>query len=123
VVVAQGPGKTFRLARLATLFPIVVTLFSTVLSESAAEAPFVWGTVRWSTRSLASALKVDLVGSDGAVRATSYTNPTGRYAFFGISGQPPQYSLRVYYRDTLLTTKKVPNIPIGGRVPDVVVSR
>jgi len=109
--------------RLATLVLIVATLFSVVLNESFAEPPFVWGTVRWSTRSPASALKVDLVGPDGAVSATAYTNPTGRYVFFGIRGQPPQYSLRVYYRDTLLTTKRVPNISIGGRVPDVVVSR
>jgi hypothetical protein len=95
-------------------------LFSLALRESAAQPAFVWGTIRWKTQSPASGLKVILLGPDGAVRATTYTNPTGRYVFFESSGQPSQYSLHIYYRDTLLTTT---NIPSGGRVPDLMVSR
>lgn len=81
---------------------------------------FIAGTVKWISGVPATGLQVKLVRA-GRVMATTYTNSAGRYAFFRIQGRPAEYSLQVYGRNALLKELRLPNLPAGSWVPDVVV--
>ena len=81
---------------------------------------FVSGTVKWDTGIPAAGFEVRLV-QNGVIRARTYTNQAGRYAFFGIVGQPSQYTLMVFSRDRMLKEMPLPNLPVGGRVPEIII--
>ena len=107
-------------AKLA-LLTFIITIFSTnVLSQPSL---FVWGDVRWSTGYPANGLEVRLIRNNtAAIIQRAYTNPAGRYAFYGIAGQPSDYSLQVYTGNRMRGWKGVPNLPIGGKAPDIIVN-
>ena len=81
---------------------------------------FVSGTVKWDTGTPAVGFEVRLVQA-GVTKATTYTNQAGRYGFFGIGGQPSQYTLMVFSRDKMLKEMPLHNLPVGGHVPDIIL--
>jgi hypothetical protein len=107
-------------AKLA-LLTFILSIFATnVLGQSQL---FVWGDVRWSTGYPAIGLEVRLIrNSTNAIVRRSYTNPAGRYAFYGIAGRPSDYSLHVYTGNSMRGGIRVPNLPIGGKVRDIIVN-
>ena len=58
---------------------------------------------------------------NNVTQATKYTNQAGRYAFFGIEGQPSDYVLMVFSGNTNLRQMSLINIPVGERIPDIIV--
>ncbi len=81
---------------------------------------FVSGTVKWDTGTPAVGFEVRLV-QHGVIRAKTYTNQAGRYAFFDVAGQPSQYALMVFFRDRMLKEIPLHNLPVGGRVPEIII--
>jgi hypothetical protein len=87
---------------------------------AAAQTPFLWGTLRWRSGDPANAVQVRLVRG-GAVQATALSNPAGRYAFFNQPGTPSEYTLQVVKNGQVAQQVRVPQVPVGGQVPDIVV--
>ena len=81
---------------------------------------FVSGTVKWDTGIPAAGFEVRLV-EGSVIKAKAYTNQAGRYAFFGIGGIPSQYILMVFSRNRMLKEIPLHNVPVGGRVPDIIL--
>ena len=101
---------------------LLLILFGVFLKYAYGDPPFVWGIVKWSTGSPAIGLEVKLV-RNGVVAARAYTNQAGRYAFFGIAGQPSDYLVMVYYQDRVLAESKLPALTIGSQAPDMTVQQ
>lgn len=103
---------------------VVLTVITGVLSTSALGQPplFVWGNVRWNTGYPASGVEVRLIQTaTQAVAGSAYTNQAGRFAFFGVGGQPSDYSLQVYTGNTMRGHAGLTGVPTGGQAPDVTV--
>jgi hypothetical protein len=88
-----------------------------VLGTAAAPAQkvFLWGNLRYHSGNPASGLEIHLL-KGGSQRAKAYSNPAGRYAFFGQEGSPADYTLQVLHRQMAVS-----KVPVGGQVPDIVV--
>jgi hypothetical protein len=103
---------------------VLLTVSTGVLSTSALGQPplFLWGNVRWSTGYPASGLEVRLIQtSTQTIARSAYTNQAGRFAFFGVGGQPSAYSLQVYTGNTMRGHAGLSEVPLGGQAPDVTV--
>ena len=102
---------------------VLLLLLSALHSASTAQTRFLSGTVLWATESPAVGLQMDLLDQSGNSRARVYTNPAGRFAFYGISGHPRDYSLRVSHQSQVLHTSALSNFGIGARLPPIAVER
>ena len=101
--------------------PIVIILTMGLFQNNALSGElFLWGTVKWNTGTPAVGLEIRLI-KDETIVARTYSNQAGRYGFFEIQGYPSQYSLEVFYSDDRLNSMRVPDLPRGGKVPDIVV--
>ena len=108
----------------SALIILILGIFATTgLSQGRTTSPiFVWGNVKWVTGFSASGLEVRLIRNDTqAVVQTAYTNPSGRYAFSGVPGRPSDYTLRVYTGNRMRGEIRVPNLPVGGQAPDIII--
>ncbi len=112
-------------AKLALII-LILSIFPTTVLSQAKPAPvplFLWGNVKWVTGFPAIGLEVRLIRNDtSAIVQTAYTNPSGGYAFFGSLGRPPDYRLKVYTGKTMRGEIRVPNLPIGGQAPDILIN-
>src|SRR5262249_46172156 len=102
---------------------IFILMVCNIFSTSALSQPslFIWGTVKWNTGIPAPSLEIRLVQNENTI-ANVYTNQTGGYGFFGIMGQPSQYTLKVFSRNTMLREISLQDVSIGERV-DITVQR
>jgi hypothetical protein len=82
---------------------------------------FIRGTVKWNTGIPAPSLEIRLVQNDNIIDRV-YTNQTGGYGFFGIKGQPSQYTLKVFSGNNMLQEISLQHSSIGERV-DITVQR
>jgi hypothetical protein len=104
----------------AKLFLIIVIL-CIIPIDSFGES-FLWGKVKWITGSSAIGLEVRLIRNDtNAIVAREYTNEDGSYTFSGIGGQPSDYSLQVFTRNSMKGGIKIPVLSIGSQVPDIII--
>ncbi len=109
----------------SALMILILGIFATTGLSHGQPAPpiFVWGNVKWVTGFSASGLEVRLIRNDTkAIVQTAYTNPSGRYAFLGVPGRPSDYTLRVYTGNRMRGEIRVPNLPIGGQAPDILIN-
>jgi hypothetical protein len=107
-----------RFELLVLLILIVPGHFSTVaLSQTPL---FLSGQVNWNTGFPANSVQVRLMHGSNTV-ATTYTNQAGRFAFFGIGGQPFQYSLQVWTGNQMRGQAGLAGVHIGGQAPVITI--
>jgi hypothetical protein len=103
----------------------LISIIGGVFIMSALGQPslFLWGNVRWNTGSPAVGLEVRLIHvSTRNIVARAYTNQIGRFAFFGIGGQPSDYFLQACIGNTVRGGTGLPALPIGGQAPDIIIN-
>ncbi len=108
----------------SALMILILAIFAIPHLSQGQTAPpiFVWGNVKWATGSSASGLEVRLIRNDTkATVRIAYTNPSGRYAFSGVPGRPFDYTLKVYTGNRMRGEIRVPNLPVGGQAPDIII--
>ena len=76
---------------------------------------FCSGVIKWANGTPAMGLEVQLVGH-GQVRARAFTNQAGLFAFFGLPGQPSQYTLKIFQGSNFLRDFSLQGVPVGGQV-------
>ena len=109
---------------LTTLLVTFIFISIKIVSQSTL---FVWGEIKWTTNSPAIGMKVNLIknateNDTARVVKSSYTNETGRFAFFNIEGQPSEYSIQIYSGEVEKTEQmRIPVINIGRKVPTIII--
>jgi hypothetical protein len=76
---------------------------------------FFSGAIKWSTGNPAVGMEAKLVQGD-AVRARAFTNPAGLFGFYGLQGQPREYTLEIYQGGKFLKNVPLQGVPVGGQV-------
>lgn len=97
---------------------LTVTLALLLLWPAAAlsQAPlFFSGVIKWNTGNPAIGIEARL-GQGGAVKARAFTNQAGLFGFYGLNGQPHEYTLEIYQGKNLLKNVPLQGVPVGGQV-------
>jgi hypothetical protein len=83
------------------------------------------GNVKWSTGTAAVSVKLRLL-QNNKEKAVTYTNQNGDYGFYGVKGQPGDYTLEASFNNRVFKTFNPDDlrqkVPQGGRL-DFSVSR
>ncbi len=81
-----------------------------------------WGTVTWNTGAPVAGVELRLVQGGRALPARILTNSAGRYGLYNLSATTSDYTLQVIRSGAVVKSVKLPRLPHGGRVPDIVIS-
>jgi Carboxypeptidase regulatory-like domain len=98
----------------------VLVLLSVAFAALAQGAPFLSGTVTWSSGVPAQGLEMRLVRDGQAVSGT-YTDNAGYFAFRDINGQPKDYSLNVVAAGGVVANLPVGDVPPGGTMSPITL--
>lgn len=102
---------------------VVMIAFFYASKETNCQELYVWGNVKWITGYPSVGIEVRLIRYDGVIVSNTYTNQSGSYAFFGISGQPSSHFISIYYRDNMINKTRIPEIAQGQQIPDIVLDK
>ena len=98
------------------LCALVLFSVSGVENVSAQSPLFLQGVVNWTSGQPAAWVEVQLVRGE-MVHSTTFTDDNGRYAFFGIPGQPHEYRILVYVGSDKRAETALFDVPLGGFAP------
>lgn len=103
------------------LASILLSYYTSKSEVAEAQQPlFVQGDVKWESGSPATYVELRLVrGND--IASTTFTDSNGRYAFFGVSGNPNNYLVFVYIGDQKRGEARLLGVPLGGDAPTIVI--
>jgi len=102
---------------------IILIAFFYASNDTHCQSLFVWGNVKWITGIPSVGFEVKLMRLNGEFVSTAYTNQSGSYAFFGITGQPSGHYIMIYYKKILISQTRIPEIPLGQQVPDIFLNK
>lgn len=102
---------------------IILLTFFYAPNDTYCQSLFVWGNVKWITGNPSVGFEVKLIRLNGEIASTAYTNQSGSYAFFGITGQPSDHYIMIYYKKNMIRQMKIPEIPLGQQVPDILLNK
>jgi hypothetical protein len=99
-----------------TVLTVTLALLLLWAVGALSQAPlFFSGAIKWTTGNPAIGMEARLV-QGGAVRGRAFTNQAGLFSFYGLNGQPRDYTLKIYQGGNLLKDVPLQGVPVGGQV-------